>query len=476
MLNLLLLMVAMNGGLSSLIQEKFYAGQEEQVLEAFEKAKPAEQQLPSSMGCMVAESYLARENFKEGFARFDARLTVDNGRDGSKRGERLTNPWKGSDPANKNIVVITEGGFGDVMSAPFLPFVQALTRLGAHVTVALSGGHKRLRPLLEKHSQLPNWGIAFTEVPDKEKVSQGDYQAFLMSLPQYVSIDPATGNATLKGVTAEQEIPRYPTITIQEASKTFWTDALSRGDYKGKYVIALAHAASLLPPGQHDRGLDRSIPLSRLVPAICQKFGLNNVAIINLIAPFNPAVPESEYGKALAQLKESFGAKRKKVQGDQSLSEPARVAALEKLTKEEHDQENNLRMSIVPDDYMVALRDPRAVKAEYDKEAYVDLGAILSVLGDAHAPVTGAVGSVDTSVINQAGLIVAGKPKDAVRVAGFLSKIHDWRWGKCAESSDKKSPWYPELTLFLQKKQGNWQPVVEGFVQWLSNWQKSSKQ
>lgn len=468
-----------SGTLNDTIRTNFHAGQEAQVTKEYEAATPQVQQSLASMTrCMVAESYLRQEKFKEGFGLLDARLTVDNGRDGNKRGERLTNPWTGSNPAEKEITVISEGGFGDVTSRPYLPFVVALSKLGAHVTLALVGGHKKLNPMLEKHSSLPAFGVKFTEIDEKSKIASGDYQVFLMSLPQYVSIDPQTKQPKLAGVTAANEIPQYPTITIQEAAKTYWTDQLSRGNYANKLLVATTHAASLLPPGQHDRGLDRSIPLRILVPAICNKLGIEKVAIINLIAPFNPAIRESDQDKELGKLKDAFTAKRKKITEDTVLSDEAKKAALEKTRKEEQDQTNNLQMSIIPDAYMTAMVDPRTIKADYDKEvagnpdgyntgAYVDLGAIVSVLGDAESPLSGAVGSVDTSVINEAGLIATGKQKDRVRIAVLLSKIRDWRWG-----NGEPSPWYPELTQFAQETQGDCQKVAGDFAQWLLRWQK----
>lgn len=57
---------------------------------------------------------------------------------------------------------------------------------------------------------------------------------------------------------------------------------------------------------------------------------------------------------------------------------------------------------------------------------------------------------VDTSVMHIAG---------AVETPGWLMipRIPDWRWGL----SGDRTPWWPSLRVFRQKRQGDWAPVVE---------------
>lgn len=429
----------------------FHCGQEDAVTEYYDKLHPEEKSaLTPMIQCMVAESKLKMGNYKDGFKLFDNRLTVDNGRDGNTRGKRITTSWNGSNPQDKDVTVITEGGFGDVMSF-FLPYIETLQKQGAHVTLALSGGHKRLKKLFEEHSTLKELGISIIEVDDKAAVTAGDCQVYLMSLPQYLSVDPITNESRLEGTTLANTIPRNPIIKIQDAAVGFWADRLP----KDKFVIALCHSASKLPPGQHDRGLDRSVPLNVLVPAICAKFGKENVAILNLLQKFNPAVA---FSKLQEEQNKRAETKNKKLKEDAERAGKEFVPVNPNTTVDQED--------ILNDEYMTVLLDPFTISKDFEKDPFVDTGAIITVLGDADSSCLGAVGSVDTSVINEAGLIVAGHPKDKVRVGCFLSQIRDWRWGV----DEKQTPWYPELTLFTQERRGNWQPAAHNFTDWLAKW------
>ena len=46
----------------------------------------------------------------------------------------------------------------------------------------------------------------------------------------------------------------------------------------------------------------------------------------------------------------------------------------------------------------------------------------------------------------------------------FLPRYADWRWGR--ESAN--TPWYPDLRLFRQKKEGDWSSVINRVNQELS--------
>jgi predicted ribosome-associated RNA-binding protein Tma20 len=421
----------------------FHAGQESTTNNYYKTLTTEEQSaLTPMVQCMVAESKLKNGNYAEGFKLFENRLTVDNGRDGNTRGKRLTNPWDGSHPKDKNITVITEGGFGDVMSF-FLPYVETLQKQGGHVTFALSGGHKRLKKLFEEHSTLKELGVSIIEVDDKAAITTGDCQVYLMSLPQYLSVDPTTGESCLQGISSVNTIPRNPIIKIHDAAVGYWADRLP----KDMFIVALCHGASKLPPGQHDRGLDRSVPLNVLIPAICNKLGKENVLILNLLQKFNPVVAKSMLQKEQNKRTEEAKTKGKTV-------EPSKTV----------DQED-----ILDDEYMTVLLDPCKISKDFEKEPFVDTGAIITVLSDADYSCPGAVGSVDTSVINLAGLVVAGRQKNGVRAGCFLSETHDWRWG-----TENQTPWFPELTLFIQEHRGDWKPVANNFANWLAEWYKKA--
>lgn len=439
----------------STIYTYFHAGQEDAVIAAYENLTSEQQHTLSPMiQCMVAESKLKIGDYQDGFKLFDQRLIVDNGRDGNTRAQRLTNPWDGSNPKGKTITVISEGGDGDTMSF-FLPYCILLQQQGAQVTLALSGNHKKLSPLLKEHATLKEHGISFMEVGDKERLSAGDYQVYLMSLPRYLSVDPETGKSRLHVTTTVNEIPRTPLIKIKASTIDFWVNALP----KNKFVIALCHRASTLPPGQHDRYLDRSIPLNIIVPTICHKLGKENVVIINLLQKFHPAVAASKVSEEQYKRAE---AKNKKLKEAADRIGKTFIPVDPSTTADKED--------ILDDDYMSVMLDPFMLKNDFDQDAYVDTGALITILGTMNSPCTGAVATVETSVLSEAGLIVAGQNKEAVRVVGLLSNLRDWREGM----DTHKSPWYPELIMLTQEHQGDWQPVANKCAQQCAEWKEHS--
>lgn len=68
--------------------------------------------------------------------------------------------------------------------------------------------------------------------------------------------------------------------------------------------------------------------------------------------------------------------------------------------------------------------------------------------------------SVDTSVVHLAGAL--GKP-----VWTLISYVPDWRWGLEGETT----PWYPNLRLFRQNREGDWGEVIAHVSEALAEWQ-----
>jgi len=63
----------------------------------------------------------------------------------------------------------------------------------------------------------------------------------------------------------------------------------------------------------------------------------------------------------------------------------------------------------------------------------------------------------DTAVAHIAGAL-------GVPVCLALYQLGDWRWGTTATT-----PWYPSITIFRQKRLGQWQPVMAQIAQYLQN-------
>ena len=66
--------------------------------------------------------------------------------------------------------------------------------------------------------------------------------------------------------------------------------------------------------------------------------------------------------------------------------------------------------------------------------------------------------SVDTSILHLAGAL--GKPTCAL-----MQYVPDWRWA--LESN--KTIWYPNMTLFRQKKLGDWDSAFEDLLPFVKN-------
>lgn len=392
---------------SRLIAENlFYAGKYERAIPIYRAMKLRALHDATN----YAEALLGAGNYGEGFEAFDSRLDIPDARNNDViRRNMLQNPWDGSNPKGKKILVHTEFGLGDTFL--FARYLSALKNAGARVIVAARPAEKAILG-----SCLYIDKIVDTN-PDVKAEHAED--VFLMSLPRYLS---------KKGLTPTslETIPYGspedgPYIPSNAPLNTLWkTIVNSIAQQSTLLKIGIWWRASLMPGGQI-RMLQRDVPLN----ALAQFSKIKEVQLFNLQGG----------GQHCPLTQQEFD----------SLSKEER----EKLNVDEHD--------IIPDGCHVEnvmkydLKTAKPIPVPHDKPFVFDQehGAFADTLALAHQ--MDLIVSVDSSLPSLTA--AAG-----LKTIYLLPKESDWRW---LNPSYKTSPWFPSAQLLWQHKQGDWTKPLE---------------